>query len=64
MNWAQVTEKKATGPSLRKYNLFLYLCLYFYVLFSYVEFLIQILLIVRCMQSGIETRGNLSTEFG
>ena len=37
MNWAQIqTEKATTGPSLRKYNLFLYLRFN-----NYFEFLIQ-----------------------
>ena len=35
------TEKATAGLSLRKYNLFLHLCLYFYVFINYVEFLIQ-----------------------
>ena len=60
MNWAQVTPKRQQQAQVL-YNLFLYSCLYFY---SYKEFLIQILQIVRNMQNSIETRGNLCTELG
>ena len=39
MNWAQVTQKKQhTDPSLGKCNLFLYLCLYVYVLTAILNF--------------------------
>ena len=58
MNWAQVTrtEKATTGPSLRKYNLFLYSsCLYFYVLTTILNFSYKVV---------IETCGNLCTEVG
>ena len=63
MNWAQVTEKKQQA---QVYVSTIYFYIYAYISTFYLATLnlIQILLIVRCMQSGIETRGNLSTEFG
>ena len=36
------TEKAITGPSLCKYNLFLYLCLYFYGLTTILNFLLKV----------------------
>ena len=50
------------GPSLRKYNLVLYLCLLILRINNYVKFFIQSLLIVRNMENSIETLGDLCIE--
>ena len=41
------SEKATTDPNLRKYNLFLYLCLYFYVLTTIIEFLEQSIMLTE-----------------
>ena len=62
VSWAHARLPRT--ESLQKYNLFLYLCLYFYVLTAILNFSYKFFKSFVISKTGVETRGNLRTELG